>query len=116
MRYFIGVIIVLVGVTALLQTSGIIVDPNIKDSVGSGLIMAVGLALFIWKRQAWVWALIIFLVGLTDLVENQQWPVFEKHTPWEYVWPVLVIIFGVHLILKRDQKTITNNASEKRRN
>lgn len=101
MRYFLGVLVILLGTSLLLQNTGVITDQTVKDSIGSGLIMAVGVALFVWKRKAWAWAAIIFLVGLTDLVENQQWPMFKDRTPWEFVWPVFLIIIGVHLMLRR---------------
>lgn len=115
MRYFLGVLVILLGVTLLLQNTGVIADQNVKDSIGSGLVMAVGVALFVWKRTAWVWASIIFLVGLTDLVENQQWPMFEQHTPWEFVWPVFVIIIGVYLMLKRGRKEEGKDRGEVKR-
>lgn len=111
MRYFLGILVILFGITIFLQSSGIIADQNMKDAIGSGLVMAIGIALFVWKRQTWAWASIIFLVGLTDLVENQQWTQFEQHTPWEYVWPVFIIIIGLHLILSRQRKVITKDGS-----
>lgn len=106
MRNFIGTLIMLLGVTLFLQSSGIIDNQWTKDTIGSALIVAIGIIIFVWKRQAWAWALILALVGVTDFVENQQWPLFEKHTPWEYIWPVLVIVVGLHILLNRRQPRI----------
>ncbi len=111
-KYFLGVIVILLGVTALLQNSGVIADQRLKDSIGSGLVMSIGIALFVWRRRYWAWASILFLVGLTDLVENQQWPQLEQHTPWEYVWPAFVIIIGLHLLLNRKKRVLPTDAAK----
>lgn len=108
MRYFIGTLIILLGVSALLQSSGVITDQATKDTIGSGLVVAIGAALLVWKRSTWPWAAIIMIVGLTDYVENQQWPMFEEHTPWEYVWPLFVIIIGLYLLTNRRRPGVTN--------
>jgi hypothetical protein len=50
MRYFLGVLVILIGVSLLLQNTGVIADQTVKDSIGSGLVMAIGVALFVWKR------------------------------------------------------------------
>lgn len=113
MKNFIGVGVILIGVTFFLQSTGVITDQKVKDSIGSGLIMAIGIALLVWKPRAWLWPSILFLVGVTDLVENQQWPRFEEHTPWEYVWPIFIILIGLHLLLKRGKKAQTDGAGTK---
>ncbi|MBI5467326.1 MAG: hypothetical protein HY975_03915 [Candidatus Kerfeldbacteria bacterium] len=113
MRYFIGALIILLGVSVLLQSSGIITDQATKDTIGSGLIVAIGVALLIWKRSAWPWAAIIIIVGLTDFVENQQWPMFEEHTPWEYIWPVFIILVGLRLFLNRGRNAIRKDSGSK---
>ncbi len=83
-------------------------------AMGSWLVVAIGVGLFIWRRRYWAWASVLVIVGLTDFVEDQQWKRFEEHTPWEYVWPLFVIILAVHLLRKRAKKSAPQSVGEKR--
>lgn len=100
-RQLFGLIIILMGISLALQSGGWIQDQIVKDSIGSGLVVAIGMVLFLWRRRAWPWAVILVIVGATDFVENQQWAMFEEHTPWEYVWPAFLIVFGVWLMTRQ---------------
>lgn len=105
-RVLITVLVIFVGLIVFLQNSGVVASQTTRDSLGSVLVMGLGLFGLAWNpRRNWPWALIIFLVGKTDLIENQQWPMFEAHTPWEYVWPVFVILIGCQVLISRRKST-----------
>jgi hypothetical protein len=38
---------------------------------------------------------------------------FEQHTPWEFVWPVFLIIIGLYLMLKRGKKVVVKEVEGK---
>lgn len=50
-----------------------------------------------------VFGYILIVIGLIFLFEKVfNFSVFAK-LPWDYIWPTLIILFGIHIVYKKSK-------------
>ena len=60
------------------------------------------------NKKISIWGIILILVGAVYFLKNFI-DIPSININWSYIWPVLLIIWGVKLILRKGQKTEKEN-------
>lgn len=55
------------------------------------------------KRKVPAFGIILIVVGAIFILQNALSLNIFGNLPWEYIWPVILILFGIHIISKKSK-------------
>ena len=93
-RYFIGLVVLIVGVTYLLQQIGI-VPMNFAATWWPLLIVLYGLNQLVRHPARPTWPILVLVIGA--LLQISHFRIFPRNL-WDLVWAVLLIVIGLRLL------------------
>ena len=100
-RYWIGIILILLGIGFVLDQTGVIYFNDIFGTYWPVILILIGLGQILKKHPAYVWGAVWILAGvLFQLRELDMLPV-SMHT---ILWPSIIIIVGVSLLLPHSHR------------
>ncbi len=102
-KYFFGLALILIGVLLLIQQTGIIYLGNIWD-FWPLLIITFGIMHLANNRHSLTTGLIIIAIGTVFQVDQFGWIDF-----WDLMLPLLLVIIGLSMILKKTFEPQTND-------
>ena len=97
-RIIAGVIIIIVGVTMLLNNIGITHFDNIISIWWPLLFVLAGIVVFIDNPRSYLWAFILVLFGTLWQLEKLT---IIQFSPWQIVWPAIIIAVGISITFSR---------------
>lgn len=97
-RFIAGIIIIIIGVVALLSNIGVPYFENAFGTWWPSLIVLWGAFVFMNNPRNYFWSAILVIFGAAWQLEK-----FEviDFSPWQIVWPVLIILIGGSLLFSR---------------
>lgn len=97
-RYWIGFILILLGVGFVLDQTGVIIFRDVIGTYWPVIVILIGLSQTLRKNAAYVWGAVLILAGvLFQLRELDMLPVSFG----ALLWPCIIIIVGLALLLPR---------------
>lgn len=105
-RTFLGLIIILIGVTFFLGTIGIIDSDYIFSTYWPILLIAFGLISLIDRSTRNIFGFTLVIVGVFYQVKLLNW-FFEGIDIWNIIWPLFIIIVGFWFLFPKRNKTLS---------
>ena len=109
-RLVIGLLIILIGVSLLLDSLGMAFVGTWLAKLWPVAIIVVGIVMLFNNKQHYLWAILVIAVG--NILQLNALGLLDVSI-WRLVWPTIVIVIGVSIIANRVGSTKENMNVEK---
>ncbi len=107
-RYFVGIILILLGAGFLLDQANVFEFNDIISTYWPSIIILLGISGLLQKRSSKFWNLIIILVGVLLQLDRIG---YLEYNAFRLFWPIVLILIGINLIFFSEKTS--SNYSEK---
>ncbi len=109
-RLVAGIVIIILGVTTLLSNIGVAHFDNVFATWWPLLIILWGICIFIDNPRNYLWPFLLVLFGTLWQLERLE---FIDFSPWQIVWPVVIILVGGSILFDRKGSHVKLDKNER---